>query len=123
MRPFLAAAFLILAGCAGYAPQPIQITDKDQYAADLAMCQAAASAYKPSLGVSSVGYGILSGGASNAAGAALNPLVPLAGALGGGVSALSGGLDLMGRARDNVARHCLIEITHRDRSAIIADPD
>lgn len=115
-------ALLALSGCSTYVPQPIEITDPKQYAVDLGLCIAGAAAYKPTLSLPSVGYGAVSGGASNAAGAALNPLVPLAGAAGGGLSALSNGLDLMGQARDNVLRHCIEEKTRRDRSAIVADP-
>lgn len=122
-RNLALAVPFFLAGCAAYVPQLIgPPADPAQYAKDWTLCQAAAQAYKPSLGLPSVAYGAISGGAQNAAGAALNPLVPVLGAAGGGMAALSNGLDVMGQVRENVARHCLLEITRRDHSALVADP-
>lgn len=114
---------LVVAGCSVYVPQPIEISDQKQYAADWNKCQSAATAYKPSLSLGDVASATVSGGASNAAGAVINPLVPVIGAAGGATSSLASGFNLMGQARKNVARHCLEELTHRDRSAVIADPD
>lgn len=122
-KPLVLALLVLTSGCAAYFPQAIEITDSEAYASDVAFCQSAAAAYKPSLDMSSVGYGAISGAAQNATGAAVSPLVPAIGAAGGATSALSSGLDLMGQARINVAKHCLLERTHRDRSAIVADPD
>jgi hypothetical protein len=112
----------LLSGCAAYTPQPLEITDPTIYAADVSFCQAAATAYKPSMDLSSVAYGGLSGGAQNLTGAAISPLVPLIGLAGGATSALSTSIDIFGRAKENVLRHCLMDRTKKDGSALIADP-
>lgn len=116
---------LLLCGCAGpvYVPQPLEIINHRQYIIDALFCQKAAAAYRSRLDVSSVAYDAISGGAKDASGAAINPLVPVLGAAGGATSALADGLGVLGRARQQVAKHCLIERTRRDESAIEADPD
>lgn len=123
-RSSLAALLpLALCACAGYAPQPIEVTDGVKYQADLVACSAAAAAYKPKLDLGSVAAGAGTGAAQNVVGAAVNPVVPVIGAAGGAGSALVTGLDVMGHARANVARHCLIDKLAIDHSAIVARPE
>lgn len=124
MRKFLAVLPMLLCGCVEhFDPVPIEITDPVQYAVDVKVCQAAAAAYKPKPDLASIAAGTVNGAADNASGAAVNPAVPLLGAAGGATHALVTNLNILGHASANVARHCLEEKAHRDRSAIIANPN
>lgn len=116
-------AALCLAGCASYVPQPIEIADQAAYTADVNSCTNAAANYKPQLDIGNIGAATITGAASNASNAVINPLVPAIGAAAGAVSSTANAFDVIGQAKRNVAKHCLQEKLHRDRAAIVADPD
>ena len=127
MRIIVALLPLALCGCSmleqTYTPEPLEITDAKQYASDVSFCQAAAAKTKAHLDIASIASGAGTGAAQNAVGAAVNPVVPVIGAAGGAGSALVSGLDVLGHAKANVARHCVIDKTRNDRSAIVAQPE
>lgn len=123
MRRVILALPLLLAGCASYMPQPIEITDATKYSADVQMCLAAAQNYQPQVDFGNIGAATITGAASNASMAVINPLVPVVGAASGLASSSATAFNLMGQAKRNVAKHCVLEATHRDESAIVADPD
>lgn len=120
---FIVWASLFLASCAGYQPQTLEVSDQTKYGADVSFCQnAAANIFKPSFSFGSVGFSAISGAASNSAAAVVGGIAIVGvGALGGASQAASNGLDLMGQAQSNVFRHCVIEKTRRDGSALVAD--
>lgn len=124
MRKYLMFLPLLLAGCtAVYVPEPLEIADQAKYAADLAFCQTAGAGHKAKLDLGAIASGAGTGIANNVSGAAVNPLVPVLGGLGGASNALITSLDIMGHASANVFRHCLEEKTHRDGSAVLANPN
>lgn len=115
---------LLLGGCTEiYIPQAIEVTDASRYAADLAECQQAAANYRASFDLASVARATINGATQNASNSVISPYVPLVGAAGGAVGSIGNAAGLMGQQKHNVARHCILELTHRDRSALIADPD
>ena len=93
------------------------------YAADLDRCTRDLANYSPRFDFGSVGLSAFSGAAKNAAGGAVaGPLIPALGALGSASDAASAGLDLMGQSRQTVFANCVRELTHRDESALVAEP-
>jgi hypothetical protein len=121
-KPPVLALLVLTSGCAHWQPQPLEIPKPDIYAADLAFCMGAAANYKAPFDLSEIFYGGVSGGAQNLTGAAVSPLVPIIGMAGGATSSLTTGIDAFGHAKDNVLRHCMIDRTRIDGSALIADP-
>jgi hypothetical protein len=127
---------LFLAGCGSfpmsliaaspYVPIPLKVFNQAQYDSDRTFCTdtTTLALYQPHLSIGDVGYGTLSGGAQNAAGGVIGGgLVTAAGAAGGGVSALVTGLDAFGKAKPNISRHCMNDLTQLDHSAIMARPE
>lgn len=112
-----------LFGCAPYIPQVLGAPDNPaQFAKDMAWCQQMAQAWKPQPSASAVVQGAIDGGAQTFSYIVLDAAVPLAGAVGGAGNELEKGFDVTGRSRANVLKNCLKERTHRDQSAILADP-
>lgn len=130
MRPIALALPFFLMGCTTlqstlnpvYVPQPIAIYDQMRYDADVALCLRAGDGYVSGVFVGSIATGTVEGATNNLSLAPINPLGPAYGALGGAVGSISRGLNIVSNNRFAVSRNCLIEITNRDRSALIADP-
>lgn len=116
---------IMLSACASYTPQTVgPPTDPSRYAADVRFCASGAAGYRAGLNTGSIVAGTVKGAAQNAVGGVVGgPLVVGVGAAGGGAAALSDGLDLMGQASANVFRHCLEDLTNRDGSAVVANPN
>lgn len=115
---------VLLAACStAYEPEPIEIVDQARYAADVAFCKDAGGKHKAKLNVANIAVSAAQGAGNNASGAILNPLAPVLGAAGGASNSLITGLDVMGHASANVVKHCLEEKTHRDGSALLANPN
>ena len=112
-----------LAACADLTP-PFAIDIKDQaaYDADLKDCTAAAKAYHKSLSLGAVASGAVIGGAQNAAGAAVNPLVPAIGALGGATTAAVSGIDALGLNQQKVLNLCMDRRGERSRAYLVLEP-
>ena len=134
IAPMIAVSFVgaMLAGCTTvrealqpiYVPQPIEISNQSQYMSDRKECETyAMEIYKPQFDGASVLAAGAAGAGNNAPGAVVGgPLVVAIGAAGGATAAAATGLDVFSDARPNVYRNCLIERTHRDHSALMADP-
>lgn len=130
MRQLLLALPLLAGGCGAisdaiapaYVAQPIKVFDQAKYQADVALCSAAGAAWKPQSSLGSAISKTIDGATSNTSLIPLSPLVPLYGAAGGAIGAAGDGLDLASRSHGNVTKNCLLEITHRDGSALLADP-
>ncbi|WP_298800081.1 hypothetical protein [uncultured Devosia sp.] len=121
--PILACCAM-LCGCAQpYVAMPIEITDRDQFQADLNECAQAAASYQPHVSATAVALGAVGGGVNNLVGGVVNPLVPVIGAAGGAGAALAQGLGVMSQSKRNVAKHCMQDKTSRDHSAVLANPD
>ena len=116
---------IALSGCASYTPQTVNAPINPlQYGLDVGFCRTGSAAYSPPLDTGDIIAGTVKGAATNAVGGVVGgPLVVGVGAAGGGTAALADVLDLMGSARANVFRHCLEEMTRRDGSAIVANPN
>lgn len=106
-----------------YAPVIVEVTDAAQMQRDLTQCHAAADNYAPGVSAGRVAQRAAAGAASNAGGAALSPLVPVAGAAGGVAVALIDGYDLTGQSGIRILVRCLEEKSRRDQSFLIADPN
>ena len=130
MRSLSLALLFFLPGCAiiqttlnpVYIPQPIHVYNAPQYLADVKDCLQAGKKYVNGIFVGSIATGTVEGATNNLSLAPISPLGPAYGALGGAVGAVSRGLNIASNNQLAVARNCLIEMTNRDRSAIIADP-
>jgi hypothetical protein len=98
--------------------------DPVAYANDSARCAKDVAAYKAPFDFASLGFGTISGAAKNAAAAVVGgPLVVAVGAAGGASDAASQGLDILGQASARVYANCVRDLTNRDGSALIADPN
>lgn len=112
-----------LFGCAPYIPQTLGPPDNPiRFAQDMAWCQQMAQAWQPHPSASAVVQGGIDGAAQMFSYVVLDPSVPVAGAIGGAGNEMEKGFDVTGRSRANVLKNCLKEKTHRDQSAILADP-
>lgn len=131
MRSLIPAGLLLATGCAPfsnfltppYVPIPIKIFDASVYAADVALCQAAGTDFKPQFSFGSALAKTVDGATANTSMIPISPLVPAYGAAGGAAGALSDGLDVMSAQHRNVYRNCLRDFVRRDGSAIVVDPD
>lgn len=125
MRVLAVAAIAVLvAGCAQrLAVAPIEVASEPAYLENVSQCKAAAEAYKPEVTVGSVIYGAVAQGLGVISYAILYPWMPVLGAAGGAGRAATDGYDITGRIRANVFRHCMVDKSARDRSAILANPD
>lgn len=115
---------LLLAACATpYEPYTPDVVDRDAYTADLAACQAKAEAYKPGLDLRTIGAAGVQGAASNAATAVLNPLVPVAGALGNSFSTLLSQLGLLNSDRKKITARCMANKGRSSGAYEVIDPN
>lgn len=117
---------LMLCGCATayvpYTPTP-EIKDQEVYASDLSVCQAYAEGYKPGLDIPTIGASGVQGAASNAASAVINPLVPVAGALGNAFSTLLSQLGLLNSDRKKITAKCLADKGRASGAYRVIDPN
>jgi len=120
-------AALTLSACANistvvpYAPQP-EIKDQAAFNADLATCRGYATGYQPGFSVSSIGNAGLQGGLGNLGGVAINPLVPVAGAAGGGGAEFMRELGLLNDAQRKVLTLCMDKKGTASGKYMILDP-
>lgn len=98
------------------------VHDAKQWAADLDWCRGKALAYPNRFSAAKIGEQAGKGGASNLAGAAVNPLVPALGALGGATSEGLEELGLTDIAQQRVFVKCLDKVTDKDNSALVLEP-
>lgn len=116
----------MLAGCATpqtFSPYVVEISHPDTYSADLALCRTYAEDYSRGIDIGSIGSGAAVGAAQNAAGGAVNPLVPAVGALGGASTAVINGLDLLDAQAIKVLLRCLERKSDRNHAYLVLDPE
>jgi hypothetical protein len=116
VRTAITILCLALAGCAGLMPglptAPSQmniqeVIDQKRLDTDFKNCLSYAAIKNPRVSLAKVIEATIKGGASNAAGAALNPAAPALGALGAGVTETLNGLDLLSTNQRNTLIDCL----------------
>lgn len=127
MRAVSLLPLFLLAACAApsYAPYVGDVAaegGKEALAGDEAACLPQAQAYTDPLSVSSIASAGVQGVAKNAAGAAVSPLVPLAGGVGAAGSELLSEVGLLGDARRKVFLRCLEHRGERSRMYSVMDP-
>lgn len=132
MRHVALALAFVVAGCAQTllpqlpaSPSEIYIREiKDQPAldADFAACRTYAGDFKTGVSLSKITEGTIKGGAGNAAGAAVNPLVPLLGAAGGGLTELVNGLDILTTTQRHILIDCLEKKSARSGAYLVLEP-
>ena len=125
LRIAVLASLLLLAACAAptFSPYTVEISDPQKFDADLVLCQGYAAAYPKTLSVQAIGAGTVVGAAQNAAGAAVNPLVPVIGALGGAAQATISGLGAFGTNERKIIISCMIAKGERSGAYLVLEPN
>ena len=129
MRVSPAVALLVLiwlSGCVGvaqYQPYIKDIKDPVALAKDQGVCLGYAQAYKPVLSASAIATAGVQGGAGNLAGAAINPLVPVLGAVGGAGSELLSQIGILNNDQRRVFLLCLAHRGLRSGAYDVLDPN
>lgn len=125
--PLALAAFL--AGCGSVATYQPYVGDVDPnggaaaLTADEASCLKPALAYVHPLDPGEIASAAAQGGARNASGAALNPLVPVLGAAGGATSELFSELGILNDDQRKVFLRCLDHRGERSGKYSVMDPN
>ena len=107
---------------AAYQPFAI-ISDPIKFEADRKMCAAKAVTLSRSISVGGAAVATINGGLSNATGAAVNPITPAIGAVAAGTSNILTGIGLSTPQQIRSMLLCVTEMTRRDFSGIVADPN
>lgn len=120
---------LLLSACvspyAPYSPYVVEIqgdAGQAKLKADTTLCQGYSQDYSPGLSLGEISSGAIKGAATNAPGAAVNPLVPVIGAVGGATTALITGLDLLDDQRRRIVVECLKQKGNRTGLYLVLDP-
>ena len=124
VNPLILAA--LLAGCstvATYKPYVGDVVDQAALTADTEACMGYALGYSTPFDFNSIGTSAAQGVANNAAGAALNPLVPVLGGAGGGTSALLSQLGVLNNDQRRVLLLCLAHRGLRSGAYNVMDPN
>ena len=125
MRAAILAA-LLLAGCssiANFHPYVQDVKDPAALAADEKDCLGYAQGYTTPLDLQGIGEAGVKGIANNAAEGVLNPLVPVAGGLGGASVALLNNLGVLNGDQRRVFLICLHDRGERSRAYAVIDPN
>lgn len=133
MRAVAAAiAALALSGCAeifdsnaaleSYEPFAL-VRDRGAYLTDLNTCRAKTRDWHHRLSARSIAMQGARGGASNAAGAALNPLVPALGALGSATDETLRGLGATSAEKIIILSKCMRALGQRSGAYDVIDPN
>ena len=116
-----------LASCATNPSQPapyvIDITDQSALDQDKIDCEGAALGYKAPLSATQIGASAAKGAANNAAGAAVNPLVPVLGAAGAATSTTLDELGVLNTKQRRVYLLCLAHRGAKSGAYNVIDPD
>jgi hypothetical protein len=116
---------IVLAGCASqpYVPYAVEVGNQAAYSADLAQCQTYAAAHKTKLDPREIGESAGEGAVGNAAGAAVNPYVPLIGAAGNATQTVLSEVGLSQADRKRITAICMKAKLDADHSALALDPN
>lgn len=106
-----------------FAPYAMLITEPAQYEHDRETCVTVAMAYQHPLSVTGVGIATVQGAASNAGGAAINPLVAASGAAGGATNEVLNGLGLTTADRMKIVAKCMTHLGDESKAYVIVDPN
>lgn len=101
------------------APFAPEVYNQTQYDADLVQCAKDLGVYHPKFNAAEVGQSAAQGAASNATGAAVNPLVPILGAAGAATAQALKGIDALNAQKRAVFLECIKQKTEWDRSALV----
>lgn len=126
MRKLWLALPILLLGCAPstpFEPYTIDIQSQPRYAADLAECRLAANNYPQKLSPQAIGAGAAVGAAQNAPGAAINPVVPAIGALGGAAQAAINGMGAFGANQQKIIISCMKQKGANSGAYLVIDPN
>lgn len=126
MRFAVVGLVLLLSGCgfaAGYQPYVQDIIDPAALASDELACRDYALAYQTPLNLNSILTGAAQGGTKNVASAAINPIIPVLGAVGGGTSELLSQLGVLNDDQRRVFLRCLEHRGERSRAYNVMDPN
>lgn len=119
-------ALLLLSGCGGvaeYNPYIVDISQPQTLVDDKRDCLGYALGYKPGLNGSAISSAAAQGAASNLAGAAVSPLVPVLGAAGGAGGEFLTEMGLLTTAQRRVFLICLSHRGERSRAYNVIDPN
>ncbi len=126
MRWVAALALLALSACATASVPAIdirEVTDPAAMAKAESACAGYALSHKSALSLASIGNQTMQGGLNNLAGAAINPLVPAAGAAGGAGAELLREFGLMNLDQRHVYVKCLTLKGERSGAFLVVEPD
>jgi hypothetical protein len=112
----------LLGSVATYQPYVQDITDQSVLTKDMADCRAHALAFNEPLSVTGIAVAGTKGVSSNAAGAAVNPVVPLLGGVGAAGTELMNELNVLGDRQKRVFLICLHDRGERSRAYDVLDP-
>lgn len=121
--PFLLAGCVALPSSKTYTPVVARYVDQAQYEKDLTECHWTADAYSPPTDLPTIAQAAATGASNNSAYAVVNPLVPVAGAAGGALSATLNQYGLTGQASIKILARCAAKLSAQDGSAVVADPN
>lgn len=117
---------ILLSGCSSvmaYDPYSVEIKNPVLYGSDTQICRTYASDYNKGISLKKISESTGKGAANNLSGAALNPLVPVLGAIGGGSGETLDELGLTDTSQIHVFVICLRKKTELDGSALVLDPN
>lgn len=126
MKYLIPPLFFLLAGCASvkdYLPYVEDVANPSELFKDEVECNRYAVAYKTPFDLEAIATGAAQGGANNASGAAINPLVPLLGAAGGATSAALSQLGILNNDQRRVFLKCLEHRGERSHAYNVMDPN
>ena len=130
MKHLPLALTFVLSGCSvltppisDYKPFAVDVQSLPIYNTDLAACLIQSKVYHSTFDWKGVGSAGINGAAANAAGAAVNPAVPVIGAAGEAGSAAWRSMDLTGAKERYVIKKCMERRGERSGAYTIADPD
>lgn len=117
---------VFIAGCggvSGYEPYVQDIVQPAELIKDEIACRDYALAYATPIDLSAIFTSAAQGGANNASGAAINPLVPVLGAAGGATSAALSQLGILNNDQKRIFLRCLEHRGERSRAYNVMDPN
>lgn len=121
--PFLLGGCVALPSSKTYTPVVARIVNQAQYEADISECHWTADNYSPATSLPTIAQAAATGASNNTAYAVVNPLVPVAGAAGGALSATLNQYGLTGQDSIKILVRCAAKLSAQDGSAVVADPN
>lgn len=117
------AALGLLSACAPFTPFAVEISDQSQFTSDLSTCQGYATLYHPGINPLDLASSGALGAIQNAPAGAVNPLIPVIGALGGTTTAAINGLDLLSTNQRKIVTLCMAAKGDKSGKYLVIDPN